>query len=74
MREADLVVTSLTRDPSRPRFLDATILKEGSFAAIVDLAEPWKQETFTTLSPLVIDDLAQERSMQASCAARSRRR
>ena len=68
MRDADLVVTSLTRDPARPRFLDASILKAGSFAAVVDLAEPWKQETFTAFSPLVIDDLDQERSMQAKLA------
>jgi ornithine cyclodeaminase/alanine dehydrogenase-like protein (mu-crystallin family) len=68
MRDADLVVTTLTRDPARPRFLDASILKPGSFAAIVDLAEPWKQETFTAFERLVIDDLQQEASAHAKLA------
>lgn len=68
MRGADLVVTTLTRDPSRPRFLDASILKPGSFAAVVDLAEPWKQETFAAFDRLVIDDLEQEASAHAKLA------
>jgi ornithine cyclodeaminase/alanine dehydrogenase-like protein (mu-crystallin family) len=68
MRDADLVVTTLTRDPARPRFLDASVLKPGSFAAIVDLAEPWKQETFTAFERLVIDDLEQEASAHAKLA------
>jgi ornithine cyclodeaminase/alanine dehydrogenase-like protein (mu-crystallin family) len=68
MREADLVVTSLTRDPDRPRFLDASILKPGSFAAVVDLAEPWKQETFAAFDRLVIDDLQQEAGSEAKLA------
>jgi ornithine cyclodeaminase/alanine dehydrogenase len=68
MREADLVVTSLTRDPARPRFLDAGMLKPGSFAAVVDLAEPWRQETFTAFDRLVIDDLEQEAGAHAKLA------
>ena len=68
MRGADLVVTTLTRDPARPRFLDASILKPGSFAAVVDLAEPWIQESFAAFDRLVIDDLEQEASAHAKLA------
>jgi ornithine cyclodeaminase/alanine dehydrogenase len=60
MRGADLVVTTLTRAPGRPPFLDAGELKPGAFAAVVDLAEPWKQDTFDVFDRIVIDDLEQE--------------
>ena len=38
---ADLVVSSVTREPGRAPFLDASWLKPGAFAAITDIAEPW---------------------------------
>lgn len=68
MTDADIVVTSLTRAPDRPPFLDASLLKAGSFTAIVDLAEPWKQETFAAFDRIIIDDLQQEAAMAVKIA------
>jgi ornithine cyclodeaminase/alanine dehydrogenase len=63
MADADLVVSSLTRSPGRAPFLDAGTLKAGAFAAITDLAEPWKPETLSAFDRIVIDDLEQEAAM-----------
>jgi ornithine cyclodeaminase/alanine dehydrogenase len=68
MGDADIVVTTLTRAPGRAPFLDAGWLKPGAFAAIVDLAEPWKQETFSAFDRIIIDDLVQEAAMSAKLA------
>lgn len=69
MADADIVVTTLTRAPGRPPFLDAGLLKEGAFAAIVDLAEPWKKETFRVFDRIVIDDLDQENASAVKLAS-----
>jgi ornithine cyclodeaminase/alanine dehydrogenase len=58
--EADLIVTSITYSVDVPPFLDAGKLKPGSFAAVTDLAAPWRKETFPALDRIFIDDLAQE--------------
>ena len=69
MTDADIVVTTLTRAPGRPPFLDAGLLKKGAFAAIVDLAEPWKKETFRAFDRIVIDDLDQESASAVKLAS-----
>ncbi len=57
---ADLVISSVTYSADLVPFLDAKWLKSGSFSAIVDLAAPWKKESFSVLDQITIDDLAQE--------------
>ncbi|MEO3427334.1 hypothetical protein AAFN88_00655 [Pelagibius sp. CAU 1746] len=60
---ADLLVTSVTYSPELEPFLDAGRLKPGAFAAVTDLAAPWKKESFAALDRLVIDDMAQEAAL-----------
>ena len=60
---ADLVVSSVTYSPDFVPFLDANWLKPGSFAAITDLAAPWKKESFALLDQIAIDDLEQEAAL-----------
>ncbi len=63
LAEADLIVSSVTRDPAMAPFLDAAWIGEGAFAALTDLAEPWHPQGLNTFDSIVIDDLAQERAM-----------
>lgn len=60
---ADLVVSSVTYSPNFVPFIDAGWLKPGSFAAITDLAAPWKKESFALLDQIAIDDLEQEAAL-----------
>jgi len=57
---ADIVISSVTYSSNFVPFLDATWLKTGAFAAITDLAAPWKKDSFAVLDRVVIDDLKQE--------------
>jgi len=63
LTDADLVITSITYSANLVPFLDANRLKPGSFAAIADLAVPWKKENFSALDQIAIDDLEQEASL-----------
>ena len=60
VRGADLVISSVTYSVNMVPFLDANWLKPGSFSAIVDLAVPWKKESFAALDQITIDDKEQE--------------
>ena len=60
VRGADLVISSVTYSVNLVPFLDANWLKPGSFSAIVDLAVPWKKESFAALDQITIDDKEQE--------------
>jgi ornithine cyclodeaminase/alanine dehydrogenase len=60
---ADLVISSVTYSANLAPFLDANWLKPGSFSAIVDLAVPWKKESFAVLDQITIDDLEQEATL-----------
>lgn len=62
LREADIVVTSVTLDYSIEPFLDARWLKPNAFAAITDLCIPWMQESLSAFGTVVVDDLDQERA------------
>lgn len=64
LREADIVVTSITLDYSVEPFLDAAWMKPTAFAAITDLCIPWHTESFARLGTIVIDDLEQERAAE----------
>ena len=60
---ADLIVSSVTYSAGLTPFLDANWLKPGSFAAITDLAAPWKKESFPAFDRISIDDLEQEKAL-----------
>ena len=66
---ADLIVSSVTFAFEMPPFLDAGWLKPGAFAAITDLAAPWKKDSFAAFDCLVIDDLQQEAALPNKLAA-----
>ncbi len=62
LREADIVVTSITLDYSVEPFLDAAWMKPAAFAAITDLCIPWHPDSLARFGTAVIDDLEQERT------------
>lgn len=68
LSKADLIVSSLTRDPGREPFLDARVIKPGAFATITDLAEPWQQDSLAAFDRILIDDSEQERSADVKLA------
>lgn len=61
---ADIVVTSVTLDYSIKPFLDARWLKPGAFAAITDLAIPWRDDSMAAFARIYVDDLEQEAAME----------
>ena len=61
--DADLIVSSVTYSADLKPFLDARLLKPGSFATITDLAAPWSKEGLIAFDQIAIDDLAQEAAM-----------
>ena len=64
LRDADLVVTSVTLDYTIEPFLDARWLKRGAFAAITDLCIPWHDESLGHFGTVVIDDNEQEKGAE----------
>ena len=61
LREADIVVTSVTLDYEIKPFLNAAWLKPNAFAAITDLCIPWIDQSLDHFGTVVVDDLEQER-------------
>lgn len=61
--KADIIVSSVTYSTKFVPFLDATWLKQGAFAAITDLAAPWKKDSFAVFDQIAIDDLQQEAAL-----------
>ena len=68
LSNADVIVSSLTRDPGREPFLDARVINPGAFATITDLAEPWEQDSLVAFDRILIDDSEQERSADVKLA------
>jgi len=64
IKDADIVVTSVTISPQLKPFLDANWLKPGVFVSMVDLAASWLPETMSAFDQIVIDDLEQESNME----------
>ncbi|MGI9394282.1 MAG: ornithine cyclodeaminase family protein [Boseongicola sp.] len=64
LRQADLVVSSITLDYSVTPFLSATWLKPGAFATITDLFIPWTPDSAEVFDTIVVDDLDQERTSE----------
>ncbi|OQW39374.1 MAG: ornithine cyclodeaminase [Proteobacteria bacterium SG_bin4] len=63
IRDADLIVTSVTLSPQLVPFLDAHWLKPGAFVTMTDLAAPWLKDSLPVLDRIIVDDLEQEASM-----------
>lgn len=63
IRDADLIVTSVTLSPQLVPFLDAHWLKPGAFVTMTDLAAPWLKDSMSALDRIIVDDLEQEASM-----------
>lgn len=64
VRQAEIVVTSITLDYSVKPFLEARWLKPNAFAAITDLFIPWDPSSVTAFGTVVVDDLEQERTAE----------
>ncbi len=64
LRDADIVVTSVTLDYTIEPFLDAGWLKPGAFAAITDLCIPWQPDGMAAFGTVVVDDMEQERQSE----------
>jgi ornithine cyclodeaminase/alanine dehydrogenase len=60
LRDADLVVTSITLDYAIEPFLDARWLKPTAFASITDACIPWLPEGMTAFKTVIVDDRIQE--------------
>ncbi|MBX9916492.1 MAG: ornithine cyclodeaminase family protein, partial [Nitrosomonas sp.] len=63
LRDADVIVTSVTLSPQLVPFLDARWLKPGAFVTMTDLAVPWLKESMVAFDRIIVDDLEQEASM-----------
>lgn len=64
LRDADVVVTSVTLDYTIEPFLDAGWLKPGAFAAITDLCIPWRPDGMAAFGTVIVDDMEQERASE----------
>ena len=62
--DADIIVSSVTREPGAPTFVDAAHVKAGAFAAITDLARPWHEASLAHFDRIIIDDRGQEAKMK----------
>ncbi|WP_137699355.1 ornithine cyclodeaminase family protein [Marimonas lutisalis] len=60
---ADIVVSALSRDAAPSGAIRADWLGPRSFAALPDLGHHWARDSLSRLSPLLVDDLAQEASL-----------
>ncbi|MCF3593063.1 ornithine cyclodeaminase family protein [Rhodobacteraceae bacterium LMO-12] len=60
LRDAQLVVTSITMDFDIEPFLDARWLMPPAFAAITDACIPWVKEGMKVFKTVIVDDRTQE--------------
>jgi ornithine cyclodeaminase/alanine dehydrogenase-like protein (mu-crystallin family) len=63
VKNADLIVSSVTLTGQFDPFLNANWLSPGCFAAITDLGVPWHKESFYAFDQITIDDMAQEAAL-----------
>ncbi len=63
MKDADIIVTSVTYSANLTPFLDANCLKPGSFCTVTDLSAPWIKDSFSAFDQICIDDLEQEAAL-----------
>lgn len=64
IKNADIVITSVTISPQLKPFLDANNLKAGAFVSMGDLAASWLPQSMNAFDQIVIDDLEQESSTE----------
>ena len=64
IRGADLVVSSVTREPDQKPFVDAAAVEPGACACLTDLARPWIPASLKCFDSIIIDDKIQEASMK----------
>jgi ornithine cyclodeaminase/alanine dehydrogenase len=62
VRDADIVVSSVTLSFELKPFVDARDLKPGTFAAITDLAGPWIPDGMAAFETIIIDSVVQEQA------------
>lgn len=62
--DADIVVSSVTREPGAETFADPAWIKPGAYAALTDLARPWHPDGLAGLDRIIIDDRVQEAQMK----------
>ncbi|RUT89920.1 MULTISPECIES: ornithine cyclodeaminase family protein [unclassified Mesorhizobium] len=55
----DIVITTVPGTTTLTPFLDASLLRPGSFVSAVDLGRSWRVETFNVFDLRVVDDRAQ---------------
>lgn len=60
---ADIVVSAMSRDTPASAQIDPRWLAPGSFAALPDLGHHWMRAHFDRLTPLIVDDMAQEQGL-----------
>ena len=61
VRDADIIVTTVTFSAGLAPFVDARWLKPGAFAAITeDLAVPWQRESLAAFDRIFVGDLDQD--------------
>ena len=63
LQDADIVVTSIPITFDGAPYLDARLMKPGSFATVTDAAKPWIPEGLKGFATIVVDDRAQELAM-----------
>jgi len=63
VENVDLLVTTVTHTGGAAPFLDASGMRPGAFAAVVDLAAPWHKSSFVSLDKVIIDDEEQEAAL-----------
>ncbi len=63
MADADIVISSVTRDPAIAPFIDAAGVAPGAFAALTDLGAQWHQDSLENFATIIVDDLAQEQAV-----------
>ena len=62
VRDADIIVSSVTLSFDLEPFVDARDLKPGAFATITDVAGPWKPAGMAAFDSIIIDSVAQEQA------------
>lgn len=63
IRDADIVITSVTLSSGMAPFLDARGLKPGAFVSSTDLGLPWLPDSMSAFDRVLVDDLEQESKM-----------
>jgi ornithine cyclodeaminase/alanine dehydrogenase-like protein (mu-crystallin family) len=61
---ADLIISSVSWSKDTLPFIDASWVKPGAFASVVDLGVSWIDDSMAVFDRIIIDDLEQESQME----------